>query len=438
MESNDPRWPSLDPKDRARIDELINNEHTVFPIQLLPNECKEVINYLTEQLELDHNICSVGILSALANAIGLKSTVKTDFINPPILWISVVARSGYGKTPALEKVLSPIKDLDREAAANYSSSMDAYRLNPKDAQKPKLAQRIISDSTIEALIDVHKQNPNGLLIYVDELMGFINSFGQYKSGKSGEQEQYLSMHDGDTIRVNRKTQDPIILNKSCVSILGGMQPSKLYKFLSDGRSDDGFLYRFLFVFAPGKKKKTYLNKDRNDQIEKCYSSFIKRIAEKNFEVQYQLEEKAQQVLNYWDSQCYDLYENEEFDYAYHNKLIKYVHRFALISQCSNEFDHDHPLKIKASTILLAIETAEFFRTNLNRMIEDFLESGHSNNGERIMKVIANLPKRPFTRQEALPFFLEQGISERTANDHLKRGKYFKKISHGVYELRVKK
>jgi hypothetical protein len=438
MESNDPRWPSLDQQDTARIDELINKEQTLFPIELLPTECHNYIKDLSTSLGLDYNICSVGAFSALANAIGLKASIKTEYTNSPIIWISVVAGSGYGKTPALDKVIFPLSELDYKSAVSYSRAQEAYQLDKQGSQKPKLQQRLVSNFTIESLIDVHKQNPNGLLIYVDELMGFINSFGQYKSGKSGEQEQYLSMHDGKSVCVNRKTQDPIVIEKTCVSILGGMQPSKLFQFLGDGRADDGFLYRFLFVFATEKKVEDDSVNEENELAKHQYNQLVTRLAEKNFKVQYQLDEKGKQILRYWKKRCDELFGEDEFDNAYQKKLIKMVLRFALISHCSREINHDHPGKIQASSVLNAIKTAEFFRANLNNLMEHFYDSDQYITESRLKEILKKIPNGQIQRKDIIPYFVKHGISERAANDHLKRGKHFKKISHGIYELRIKK
>ena len=59
----------------------------------------------------------------------------------------------------------------------------------------------LSDSTPEARNQVLSVNPNGILLYRDELKGMIDDFCRY--AKSGELSQMLSMFDSDTIVVNR-------------------------------------------------------------------------------------------------------------------------------------------------------------------------------------------------------------------------------------------
>jgi len=78
----------------------------------------------------------------------------------------------------------------------------AYRQAGDDkGDKPVFKQYVISDSTPEARNQVLSVNPNGILLYRDELKGMIDDFCRY--AKSGELSQMLSMFDSDTIVVNR-------------------------------------------------------------------------------------------------------------------------------------------------------------------------------------------------------------------------------------------
>jgi hypothetical protein len=436
MESKNPRWNLLDDKDIARIDELINNQQKEFPVELFPLDYQKVINYMSTDLNLNKDICSVGILSTLGSAIGLKASINTDFINYPILWIAVVAKSGYGKTPALSAAIKPLRTLDKKAASSYRTEFDAYKASQIPIPKPKLSQRIVSNFTIEALLDVHKYNTNGLLVYVDELMGFINSFGQYKSGKSNEQEIYLAMHDSEPIVLNRKTSDPITLDDSCLSILGGMQPSKLFDFLRDGRSEDGFLFRFCFVYIQDQNEDDGDQGKVNEGIEEEYDILIRQIAECSFKAKYKLEEKAEQIFRYWKSQCHRLYRDDEFDFAYQNKLVKMVLRFALISHTVDEHRYENPKKIPASTMLKAIKTAEYFRYNLNIMMEDKYDNDISIDAAKFSLILKDLDLE-FQRKDALPIFLKHGYSEKTMGNYLRNRKYFKRIKQGFYAKRKK-
>jgi hypothetical protein len=436
MESKNPRWNLLDDQDKARIDALINNQQKEFPVELFPDDYQKVINYMSSDLKRDKDFCSVGVLTTLASAIGLKASINTDFINYPILWIAVVAKSGYGKTPALNNAIKPLRKLDKKAAVLYSKDLEAYKASQTPTPKPRLSQRIITDFTIEALLDVHKYNKNGLLIYVDELMGFINSFGQYKSGKSNEQEKYLAMHDAEPIVLNRKTSDPMTLDESCVSILGGMQPSKLFDFLRDGRAEDGFLFRFCFVYKQDQNGDEEDQVKVNESIEKEYESLIRQIAECSFDAKYKLEEKAEQIFRYWKSQCYYEYRDDEFDFAYQNKLVKMALRFALISHTADEFRYSSPKKILASTMLKGIKTAEYFRYNLNIMMEDKFDNDISIDAAKLSLIMKDLDTE-FQRKDALPIFLKHGYCEKTMANYLRNRKYFKRIKQGFYAKRKK-
>jgi hypothetical protein len=76
-----------------------------------------------------------------------------------------------------------------------------------------------------------------------QLNGWLGSFDKYhRSG--GDQEQWLSMFNGDAIVVNRKSQDDIISVPSpFVSVIGSIQPSVLTKCFKGQKVENGFLFR---------------------------------------------------------------------------------------------------------------------------------------------------------------------------------------------------
>ncbi len=63
-----------------------------------------------------------------------------------------------------------------------------------------------------ALVRQHKANPRGLIVYFDELIGFIYSF-----------------------------------NDTCIGVFGGIQPEILVSF-AKGKIQNGFVDRWLFAF----------------------------------------------------------------------------------------------------------------------------------------------------------------------------------------------
>ena len=105
-----------------------------------------------------------------------------------------------------------------------------------------------SDTTVEALVGILQDNPRGLLVYRDELAGWVRSMDQYKGGKGSDRQHWLNLWSTDEVVVDRKSRmgEPIILAKPFVSLFGGIQPAMLGELRAG--MEDGLMDRFLFAY----------------------------------------------------------------------------------------------------------------------------------------------------------------------------------------------
>jgi hypothetical protein len=105
------------------------------------------------------------------------------------------------------------------------------------------------DTTVESLVGILEDNPRGVLIYKDELTGWVRSHDQYKAGgKGADRQHWLSVWSNQAIVVDRKSRqgDPTYVERPWVSLVGGIQPAMLPEL--GGSMEDGLLDRFLFAF----------------------------------------------------------------------------------------------------------------------------------------------------------------------------------------------
>jgi Protein of unknown function (DUF3987) len=109
-----------------------------------------------------------------------------------------------------------------------------------------------NDATVEKLGEMLRDNPNGLLILRDELVGLLASWE--KSGHEGDRTFYLESWNGsssfDTDRIGRGS---IFIPNLCLSLFGGIQPDKLRSLLeliADALANDGTLQRFQILVYP--------------------------------------------------------------------------------------------------------------------------------------------------------------------------------------------
>jgi hypothetical protein len=132
-------------------------------------------------------------------------------------------------------------------------------IEPRPA--PVLGQFITNDATVEAIGGLLEQNPRGLLLAVDELGGWLFGFDQYKGGKGGDVQKWLSMHSAEPLLVNRRTGNKVTCApNAAVSICGGIQPETLKRALTGGAKsgsvhvENGLLARFLIAYPPAEPR----------------------------------------------------------------------------------------------------------------------------------------------------------------------------------------
>ena len=190
-----------------------------------------------------------------------------------------MGESGTSKTPAFKLVMRPMRDRQRKALERHAEAMsntkptwpittrpwrhgNATRKRPNDRPRsPNRRKRercIVSDTTVEALAPLLLANPRGVLLARDELAGWIGSFDRYAGGKGGaDAAHWLSMHNGESIVVDRKTGNPrtIYVPQASVSLAGGIQPAILHRALGIEHRESGLAARLLLTCPPRNPKR---------------------------------------------------------------------------------------------------------------------------------------------------------------------------------------
>jgi putative DNA primase/helicase len=251
--------------------------------------------------------------------------MNDDWTVIPNLWGGIVAPPSAMKTPALKEALAPIYKLEKaylETFANDSKILESQamvteiRIKSAEkrlkeaveqheestiqalqgeitalkaqvaAEKPVLKRLIANDATIEKLTELLNQNPKGMLVFRDELYGFLMSME--KEGHEMYRSFFLESWNGSgsyvTDRIGRGT---IATPALCLAILGGIQPDRLNAYFSSvmkgGSGDDGFLSRLQLMVYPDLPKEWELIDQKPDQIarNRAYRVF-QRVSELDF------------------------------------------------------------------------------------------------------------------------------------------------------------
>jgi hypothetical protein len=255
-----------------------------FPTHSLSPLMRDYVQAAAAAIGCDESAVAMSLLAACAAAIGNTSRVelKRTWSEPSVLWTCLVAESGCLKSPALELPLKPFRAkqaaaIKRHKAAlqmyeedkeSYAQAMAKWRKGgfsapegrPAKPGEPVRERYWCSDITIAALADRLSHAPRGLLVYREELAGWMNSFDEWKSsGRGGDKEHWLTIHGARDLLVDRRGGDEqhqtIFVPHAAVSVVGGIQPQKLRRTLTREHFEDGLAARLLLTMPPRPVKR---------------------------------------------------------------------------------------------------------------------------------------------------------------------------------------
>ena len=269
----------------AELPPVKSFDESLLPVSLMP-----WVMDTWERMQCPPDYPAVAAIVALAGVVGRQIAIgpqeQTDWIVVPNLWGLLVGRPGLMKSPAMESMLSPIKRLVHESAEEFQSALVkhdvellAHKLKREAAEKaarrklakdpkadigtdllsappdPPVQKRYLSsDSSVEALGELLRQNPDGILVHRDEIMSLLKWLD--REDNAAARGFYLTAWNGDSgytfDRIGRGLN--LHIPALCLSLLGSTQPGRLAGYvrtaLHGGAADDGLLQRFGLLVWP--------------------------------------------------------------------------------------------------------------------------------------------------------------------------------------------
>jgi len=272
-----------------------------FDYAILPEVLRRLVADICDRMQCPPDYVAVSALITLASVLGRKVAIRPkrhdDWIVVANLWGCVVGRPGVMKTPSIREpmqALQRIEDRAREKherevkaagaksfiagarlkiaeqevrsrlkdGASDESALEGLKLEPVEI--PHRKRYVINDSTVEKLGELLNENPNGLLMFRDELVGWMR--GLDRDGQEGARSFFLEAWDGGgSFTYDRIGRGTIDIQHAIVSVLGGIQPGILHEYVlnavAQGQGDDGLLQRLQLIVWPDTKKE-FVNVDR--------------------------------------------------------------------------------------------------------------------------------------------------------------------------------
>jgi hypothetical protein len=236
------------------------------------------------------------------------------------------------------------------SASASRGDLDGIRADLEDLEEPDPPtprRYTTNDTSIEKMAELLMDNPDGLLLYRDELTGWLRSLD--KAGHEAARAFYLEAWNGDgSHEVDRIGRGSLFVKALCVSVLGGIQPGPLSSYVEgafdDGESADGLLQRLQVLVYPdrGRFEPTDLSpdldaRDRAHNVFKGLADldveeFVDRAPGEAEEVPYlNFDDGAQEVFNDWRAAFEGEVVAGDYPAALESHFMKYRSLFASLA-----------------------------------------------------------------------------------------------------------
>lgn len=255
-----------------------------FDARLLPPVFRSWVADIAERMQCPVEYLAVGALVAAGAVVGNRIGVQpkqhdTGWVEVPNLWGAIVGRPGVMKSPALAQVLAPVKRLEAAMLKAFSATKAQYEVDrmaydaakkhieaqlkkgatilphqlPVEPEVPQPPRLMVTDASYQKLGAILGGNPHGLLVFQDELSGLLVRLDA--DGQEAARAFYLEAWNGtQAYTFDRIERGTVRIPRLCVSLLGGLQPSKLREYLRHavygGKGDDGLAQRLQLLVFP--------------------------------------------------------------------------------------------------------------------------------------------------------------------------------------------
>ena len=314
--------PSVSEQSRSATDQPIPLKSELPPVKpfvenMLPEALRGFVRDTAERLQIPLDYLAISTIAISTGVVGSKYGIhpkqQDDWLVIPTMWASLVGPPSALKSPALSEAKRPLDELERELAKEYEIAKTFYRLKSDvaddavkqateaakkvfakdekkalqmildaelDEKEPNRTRIMINDATVESCGAIMSENPNGLLLFRDELSGFITKIS--REDFQSDRAFYLEAFNGNsrftTHRIGRGT---IEIESCTLSICGGIQPSKIAPLIRgavDGVADDGFVQRFQLTTWPDQIERwEWVDRKPDKEAYDSYRSAIRRL-----------------------------------------------------------------------------------------------------------------------------------------------------------------
>lgn len=261
-----------------------------FEAALLPTQLCAWVMDIAERMNCPPDLVAIPAMVAAGSLVGARCLIrpqeKTTWSEAGNLWGIVIAPPGSLKSPAANETLKPLRRLEVKTAEEHAAAMEAYKVAEKlyklqDSQardrvkallgksgdetgaaaailaantEPEVPQQrryFTSDTTVEKLGEICAANPQGVMLYRDEVASL---WTEWDNPEKASMRGFMMAGWGglDSYTFDRIGRGTIRVPRVNLSLFGTTQPKRISSYVRESlqRMDDGMVQRFQVLAWP--------------------------------------------------------------------------------------------------------------------------------------------------------------------------------------------
>jgi hypothetical protein len=307
-------WPAPTP-----IKSVLSPVDRLCP-EMLPDAIRDYVMDVSNRQQAPPDFVAVAALCAIAAVIGNRVRVRPkqhdDWEIVPNLWGAIIGRPSTMKSSAMRSALAAlyaIQDTERERweqqckASKIDCALSALEAKGEkrkaekalkggnrdeaqgilanlidDTEEPPCPRIVVNDATVEKIGELLNENPRGLLLVRDELVGLLSKLerDEYQSDRAF----FLEAYNGDgPFTYDRIGRGTVHIKHCTLGIIGGVQPARIAPIVRgaiSGASNDGFVQRLqMTVYPDDDRSWEYIDRKPDPAARLAYEKVFRSLYE---------------------------------------------------------------------------------------------------------------------------------------------------------------
>jgi hypothetical protein len=258
-----------------------------MPLEMVPPAMRQWVGDLAEVAHRPVESIATAAVAAISALAGNRYSFRPlggDYAIPTHLWALNIAAPGMKKSSILtdatqmlldvergyaeaykpqifanmakrERIEAKIQKLKKSLAKDDGAEHELTELREELDEIPKGPRRLVTqDATSEKLLDLVRENPAGIAVVRDEIVGVLEA--TTKKGQEGARTMYLQGADSQPYTQDRIARGTIAVPQLTLTLIGAAQPGAMRAYIEEAHSGraDGLLQRFQLAVWPGDRK----------------------------------------------------------------------------------------------------------------------------------------------------------------------------------------